>query len=95
MKVLITATETIEYRRSFELEELEAQAGATLEDIQIAVRSELPGRPESVIEATAWERFKGLVLENHDDGFQERLERHGDVQGQEWDWTVINEGDEQ
>lgn len=88
MKVWITATETIEYRRQFDLDELEAQAGATLEDIEIAVRSELPGRPNDVILATAWERFKGLVIQNHDDDFQARLERHGDVQGQEWDWLV-------
>jgi hypothetical protein len=91
VKVRIVATETIVYRREFDLEELETQAEVTLEDIEIAKRTELPGRPEHVILESAWQAFLALVIRNHDDDFQQRLERHGDVQGQDWEFTKLEE----
>lgn len=68
-KIKITATETTVYSKEYTVAELEEVAGCLLEDFD--------GDLDAFIDE---------VIDNSRDveGFQEELERHGEVQGQTW-----------
>lgn len=53
MKIQIIATETIVYRNSYELKELEEVAGKTLNEIGIDFRFEFPDKDAEEIEKMA------------------------------------------
>lgn len=94
MRVVIEATETIVYSRMYELEELEEHAEITLEDVELAVRSEntFPDAQPEVIRREALDRFVYILQQNAGADFQSRLERHGDVQGQVWAIKELSDG---
>lgn len=71
-RVRITATETIEYQGDYDLEELEEYLGRKLSEFE-----DLQAFVEAIQE-------KAHHYDPRSPGFAEHLERHGDVQGQEW-----------
>lgn len=90
MRIRIVATETIVYRHLFDLEELEKAAGVLLKEVGVDVRLEYPEWTLEQVEAEAIDRFAYILQLNAQDedtgpfSLIQRLERHGDVQGQEW-----------
>jgi len=77
-QVILTAVETIHYTQTYDLEYLEEVAGVTLADANWDMAAFL-------------ERLQTEANNNtYVDGFCEGLERHGDVQGQEWSAEVVS-----
>jgi hypothetical protein len=77
--IRITVTETIVYSKEYELDELEEYLGVTLAD-------EHEGDLQEFIQAVQ-ERAHNYSFSSA--GFAEDLERHGDVQGQQWVGEVV------
>jgi len=97
MSFELKITETTVYRREVTLEQLEEQAGFTLEDAEIAVRSS-DRAPITDEEVRDWalSHLADAAQENADDDFRQWVERHGDLNGQEWELVELNdEGDQQ
>ena len=79
-KIKVTATETTVYSKEYTVEELEEVAGITLADVD----DDLDLFMDEVIEGA-----------REIEGFQEELERHGDLQGQVWEGEWVDPTPEQ
>jgi hypothetical protein len=77
--IRITAVETINYEKDYELEELEEYLGKTL-------AGDFAGDVDEFVNAIGHKAHEYSV---DSPGFAEDLERHGDVQGQTWSGEVV------